>query len=49
MKKEYIRPELSVLSLVVEDNTNTTINPNENIDITLSINKDLGSLFGEGF
>lgn len=48
MKKEYIRPELSVLSLVVEDNTNT-IDLQENNDITLSINKDLGSLFGEGF
>ena len=23
MKKEYIRPELNVLSLIVEDNTNT--------------------------
>lgn len=25
MKKEYMRPELNVLSLVVEDNTNLTL------------------------
>ena len=27
MKKEYLRPELNVLSLVVEDNTNLTLIP----------------------
>ena len=28
MKKEYMRPEFNVLSLVVEDNTNLTIEDN---------------------
>ena len=45
MKKEYMRPELTVLSLVVEDNTNVTeiTAPNGNLflskldDNTLSV------------
>ncbi|MEE0947067.1 MAG: hypothetical protein U0M42_09630 [Acutalibacteraceae bacterium] len=47
MKKEYMRPELSILSLVVEDNTNAldiTINTDDN---ELSIGGDiLGGIFG---
>lgn len=44
MKKEYIRPELNVLSLVVEDNTNDLeLNKDDN---RLSIGGDLGGLFG---
>lgn len=43
MKKEYVRPELNVLSLVVEDNTNTLELGKD--DNRLSIG-DLGNIFG---
>lgn len=46
MKKEYIRPELSVLSLVVEDNTNDLSLDTGKDDNRLSIGGDLGGLFG---
>lgn len=47
MKKEYMRPELNILSLAVEDNTNALVDDNENDDIELSIGGDiLGNLFG---
>lgn len=47
MKKEYVRPELNVVSLVVEDNINNIIDPfGENDDTTLSLSTDLGGLFG---
>ena len=46
MKKEYIRPELNVLSLVVEDDTNNlTLDPGKD-DTRLSIGGLLGDLFG---
>lgn len=45
MKKEYIRPELNVLSLVVEDDTNAIGLEDHKDDIRLSIGSDLGSLF----
>lgn len=45
MKKEYMCPELTIFSLVVEDNTNSII-PGTN-DNELSMGGDiLGSLFG---
>lgn len=44
MKKEYVRPELNVLSLVVEDNTNTLELGKD--DNRLSIGGALGDLFG---
>ena len=47
MKKEYVRPELNVLSLVVEDNTNDISLPVPGKDDNrLSIGGDLGGLFG---
>ncbi len=46
MKKEYVRPELNVLSLVVEDNTND-IGLTGKDDNRLSIGGDLGGLFGD--
>ena len=47
MKKEYMRPELTILSLEVEDNTNVLdITPGQD-DNELSIGGDiLGNLFG---
>ena len=42
MKKEYTRPELNIVSLVVEDTTNFELNKDDN---RLSINGDLGDLF----
>lgn len=44
MKKEYIRPELNVLSLVVEDDTNNLTL--EKDDSRLSLGGLLGDLFG---
>lgn len=37
MKKEYMRPELTVLSLVVEDNTNLILVEGTSGDITLGL------------
>ena len=42
MKKEYTRPELNIVTLVVEDTTNFELNKDDN---RLSINGDLGDLF----
>lgn len=43
MKKEYTRPELNIVSLVVEDVTNDlSLNKDDN---RLSINGELGDLF----
>ena len=45
MKKEYMRPELTILSLDVEDDTNAIV-PGQD-DNELSIGGDsLGNLFG---
>ena len=46
MKKEYIRPELNVLSLVVEDDTNNLTLDTGKDDTRLSIGGLLGDLFG---
>ena len=43
MKKEYTRPELNIVSLVVEDTTNFVLNKDDN---RLSIGGDLADLFG---
>ena len=43
MKKEYTRPELNIVSLVVEDTTNDL--SLEKDDHRLSLGGDLGSLF----
>jgi hypothetical protein len=42
MKKEYTRPELNIVSLVVEDTTNFVFEKDDN---RLSITKDLADLF----
>lgn len=42
MKKEYIRPEFNIVSLVVEDNTNAKLD-----DIVVSFNDGVfNSIFG---
>ena len=46
MKKEYVRPELNVLSLVVEDNTNDIGLDTGKDDNRLTIGGALGDLFG---
>ncbi len=46
MKKEYIRPELNVLSLIVEDNTNDLSLVPQKDDNRLSIGDLIGDLFG---
>ena len=49
MKKEYIRPELSELSLVVEDNTNSLDDFDLNKDdsrLSIGASGGLGDLFG---
>lgn len=45
MKKEYVRPELNVLSLMVEDNTNDLSLDMGKDDNRLSIGGELGDLF----
>jgi hypothetical protein len=45
MKKEYTRPELNIVSLVVEDTTNALDLGKD--DNRLSIGGDLGGLFGD--
>ncbi len=45
MKKEYTRPELNIVSLVVEDTTNDLTLDRGIDDSRLSINGGLGDLF----